>query len=111
VNDIFDYRTPFELLVAKRYPGASIAVFDVNSLITAIYNNPSQYLASPANVQGQYYLCDVATGSQCTSQTAIGLDHFLWFDELHPSQQTDEAIAHEFVNVVKGTSKYATYWG
>lgn len=110
VNSIFQYRTPFELLVAKRYPGASIAIFDVHSLITDIYNNPNQYLASPANVTGQYFACDVATGAVCTSQSDIGLDHFLWFDELHPSQKTDEAIAHEFSNVVKGTSKYATYW-
>ena len=110
VNDVFDYRTPFELLVAKRYPGASFAVFDVNSFMTYVYNNPAAYFASPANVTGQYYLCDVATGSICTSQTSIGASHFFWYDELHPSQQTDEAIAHEFVNVVRGTSKYATYW-
>lgn len=110
VNSIFNYRTPYELLVAKRYPGASIAIFDVNSLISDIYYNPTQYLASPANVTGQYFICDAATGSICTSQSDIGLSHFLWFDELHPSQTTDEAIALEFAKVVKGTSQYATYW-
>jgi phospholipase/lecithinase/hemolysin len=110
VNSIFEYRTPYEMLVARRYPGASIAIFDVHSLLTDIYINPTDYLTSPANVTGQYFLCDVATGSICTSQTDIGLDHFLWYDELHPSQQTDKTIAKEFANVVKGTSKYATYW-
>jgi hypothetical protein len=110
VNSIFDYRTPYELLVARRYPGASIAIFDVNSLISDIYHNPTAYLAAPANVTGQYSFCDAATGSICTSQSDIGLSHFLWFDELHPSQTTDEAIAHEFARVVKGTSQYATYW-
>ncbi len=40
----------------------------------------------------------------------LSLDHFLWFDELHPSERADQVIAREFVNVVKGTSKYATYW-
>ena len=110
VNSIFKYRTPYELLIARRYPGASIAIFDVHSLITDIYNNPAGYLASPAYVTKQYYLCDVATGTICTSQSDIGLSHFLWYDELHPSQQTDEAIAHEFTKVVKGNSKYATYW-
>lgn len=40
----------------------------------------------------------------------MGLSHFMWLDGLHPSEPTDEAITHEFVNVVKGTSKYATYW-
>jgi hypothetical protein len=45
VNEIFSYRTPFELLIAKRYPGVSVAIFDVNSFITNIYNNPTGYLA------------------------------------------------------------------
>ena len=110
VNDDFDYRTPYELLVARRYPGASIAIFDVNSLMTNIYNNPTKYLASPANVTGQYHLCDAVTGASCTDQTGLSLDNFLWYDELHPSQRTDEIIAHEFANVVRGNSPYATYW-
>jgi phospholipase/lecithinase/hemolysin len=108
VNSLFDHRTPYELLVAKRYPGASFAVFDVHGLITDIYNNPTQYLTSPANVTGQYSLCDL-TGANCKN-SALSLDHFLWYDELHPSQRTDEIIAKEFANVVKGSSKYATYW-
>ena len=111
VNDIFAYRTPYELLVAKRYPGASIAIFDINTFMTDIYNSPTAFgIASPANVTGQYYHCDPATGSNCTSQTGIGADHFMWYDELHPSQQTDKAIAKEFIKLVKGISKYATYW-
>ena len=110
VNNLFDYRTPYELLIAGRYPGASVAIYDVNSLITDIYDDPTKYLAYPANVTGQYYLCDAATGSVCTSQSDIGKTHFLWYDELHPSETTDAIIAQEFANVVKGVSKYATYW-
>jgi hypothetical protein len=34
----------------------------------------------------------------------------MWYDELHPSEQTDRVIAREFVDVVKGGSKWATYW-
>ncbi|KAH7385049.1 carbohydrate esterase family 16 protein [Cadophora sp. MPI-SDFR-AT-0126] len=109
VNSIFDYRAPFEIKIAKRYPGASIAVFDVHSLMTDIYNNPTKYLSSPANVEGQYYLCDVATGSKCTT-SSLSLDHYMWFDELHPSERTDQVIAKEFEKVVKGKSTYATYW-
>ena len=109
VNDIYAYRTPYELLVAKRYPDAKIAVMDMNSLLSEIYYNPTPYLASPANVTSPYYLCDVATGTNCTSASPSP-DHFFWYDELHPSQQVDKAIAKEFINVVKGSSKYATYW-
>jgi phospholipase/lecithinase/hemolysin len=108
VNSVFDYRTPYELLVAKRYPLASIAIFDVHSLITYLYNNPTEFFASPANVTGQYTLCDL-TGANCMNSD-LSLDHFLWYDELHPSQRTDEIIAAEFVKVVDGTSEYATYW-
>lgn len=109
VNSIFSYRTPYELIVARRYPGASIAIFDTNSLMTDIYNNPTQYLDSPANVTGQYYKCD-PTGTTCTTQEGRAASEYLWYDELHPSQRTDTVIAKEFVKVVEGTSKYATYW-
>ncbi|KAF4620165.1 hypothetical protein G7Y89_g14656 [Cudoniella acicularis] len=95
VNNVFTYRTPYELLIAKRYPGASIAIYDVNSFMTDIYNNPSAYLAAPANVTAPYHSCD-ATGTKCTDASSVGLDHYMWYDDLHPSQKTDEAIAHEF---------------
>lgn len=107
-NSIFSYRTPFEVTLAKRYPGASFAVFDANKLITDIYNNPEKYLSSPANVTGVYDLCD-PLGGPCVKST-LGLDHYLFYDELHPSEGADKVIAKEFVNVVKGTSKYAAYW-
>lgn len=109
VNSIFSYRTPYELLVARRYPGASIANFNTNSLITDIYNNPTQYLDSPANVTGQYSICG-STGAMCISQEDRDPSQFLWYDELHPSERTDTIIAKEFMKVVEGKSKYATYW-
>ena len=108
VNTIYTYRTPYELLISKRYPEASIAVFNVHDLLTDVYYNPTKYLASPANVTHPYYLCD-PSGAPCVTST-LGLDHYMWYDELHPSEQTDKAIAREFVEVVKGGSAYATYW-
>ncbi|ESZ99080.1 carbohydrate esterase family 16 protein [Sclerotinia borealis F-4128] len=107
-NSIFDYRVPFEIVVKKRYPGASIAIFDTNSLLTDIYNNPTQYLPAPAIVEVPYVLCALSSSS-CPKQPG-SLDGYMWYDELHPSQGTDEVIAHEFLNVVKGNSKYASYW-
>ncbi|KAA8571849.1 hypothetical protein EYC84_001809 [Monilinia fructicola] len=104
-NAIFDYRVPFELLIKKRYPGASIAIFNTNALLTDVYNNPTQYLPAPAIVNVPYVL----TGSPSSKQPG-NLDGYMWYDELHPSQGTDRVIAHEFLNVVNGTSKYATYW-
>ncbi|CAG8972463.1 hypothetical protein HYALB_00001152 [Hymenoscyphus albidus] len=109
VNDIFNYRTPFEILVQKRYPDASIAVFDVNTLMTDIYYNPTQYFAAPANVTGQYELCEDGSGNHCVNSNGT-LDQYFWHDELHPALLTDDAIAKEFAKVVEGTSVYAKYW-
>ena len=33
VNDIFDYRTPYDVVLAKQFPGASFAVYNVNGLV------------------------------------------------------------------------------
>ncbi|KAL1966150.1 hypothetical protein VTN77DRAFT_4702 [Rasamsonia byssochlamydoides] len=107
VNDVYKYQTPYELLVAKRYPGAHFAVMDINALISDIYYHPDEYLAPPANVTGYINHCDV-NGNNC--QRLPNPDSFLWFDELHPSTRTDQIIAQNFVEVVKGASKYATYW-
>lgn len=39
VNDVFKYQTPFELLIQKRYPGASFAVMDMNGLVSTLTSN------------------------------------------------------------------------
>lgn len=36
LNQVFQYRTPYELLVARRYPGASFAVMDMYSLVSLL---------------------------------------------------------------------------
>lgn len=108
VNDIFDTRTPFDLIIAKRYPRAHFAVFDINSFIADIYHNPQTYLPAPANVTGVFRTCPTS-GTPCVD-SALSIDHFLWFDELHPSTKTDEIIAKEFITLVKGKSKFAKYW-
>jgi phospholipase/lecithinase/hemolysin len=68
-NTMFDYGFPFQLLVKKRYPGAQIAIFDVHRLLTDIHNNPSEYLASPANSTGYYAHCVPTNNSICTKST------------------------------------------
>lgn len=113
VNSLFSRRTPYELLIAKRYPGASITIFDVNTLFTDIYSHPTQFLDSPADVTGQYLTCDPAAAewwNVCTTKEGREAAQFLWYDELHPSERVDAVIAKEFVKLVEGKSKYATYW-
>ncbi|OCK86026.1 carbohydrate esterase family 16 protein [Lepidopterella palustris CBS 459.81] len=109
VNDIYKYRTPFEVRVERRYPGAHFAIFDVNGLMTDIWDHPTAYLngTAPANVTGYINHCNL-TGANCTEEPSP--DSFMWYDELHPSEQTDRVIAKSFVDVVRGESKWATYW-
>jgi hypothetical protein len=76
-NTMFDYGFPYQLLVQKRYPGASVAIFDVHRLITDVHNNPTEYLAAPANVTGYYAHCEPTDNSICTKSTEPYAS-FLW---------------------------------
>ncbi|KAL9111995.1 MAG: hypothetical protein Q9227_003615 [Pyrenula ochraceoflavens] len=95
-------------VLSNRWPGANIALYDVYSLIYDIYNDPSAYLngTAPLSVSGFDKSCSI-NGSVCT--TAPSPDSYLWFDELHPSEQTDRIIAMNFVDLLNGQGKYATY--
>ncbi|THV72794.1 GDSL lipase/acylhydrolase family protein [Aureobasidium pullulans] len=108
VNDVFKYRTPFEILVNKKFPGAHFALMDMYGLITDMYNNPSQYLnGTNPTVTGYVNHCTTA-GTNCVA--ASNPDSYLWYDPLHPSEQADRGFAKAFIDVVNGNSKWATYY-
>jgi phospholipase/lecithinase/hemolysin len=109
VNQIYAYRTPFEAALASSWPGASIANFDVNSLMTDIWANPQEYLngTAPLNVTGYVNHCNLQ-GQDCVQRESE--DSYLWYDELHPSEQASRVVAREFVRVLGGESEYASYW-
>ncbi|KAH8198176.1 hypothetical protein TruAng_007657 [Truncatella angustata] len=108
VNTMFDYGVPVQTKIKSRWPGSSVTIFNVHQLILDIHNNPEQYLDAPANTTGFYYNCGVDNSKCIASENA--LSSFLWYDELHPSERTDQIIANEFVELVSGNSSYATYW-
>ncbi|KAK5947243.1 hypothetical protein PMZ80_001392 [Knufia obscura] len=111
-NAIFKYKSLYEALVAKRYPGANLAVFDVWQLLSDIYDNPTAYLngTQPANVTGFEHHC-TPDQSECTLMyNGTSSDSFMWYDELHPSEQTDRIIARTFLDVLNGNSTYAQYY-
>ncbi|KAF9887336.1 hypothetical protein FE257_010331 [Aspergillus nanangensis] len=109
VNEVMEYRTAVEARVKARYPGAEFAVMDIYGLLSDIYHHPGEYFHSqaPANVTGYIHHCD-AGGQNCIRLE--NEDSFMWFDESHPSQRTEQIIAEEFVGVVRGESKWASYW-
>ncbi|GAQ08557.1 hypothetical protein ALT_5878 [Aspergillus lentulus] len=98
VNAVYDHQTPYDVVVANRYPHSRFAVYDVHALMTDIWANPSHYLngTAPYNVSSSVYRC----GSSCASNAVR--DSYLWYDDLHPSEQTDRIIAREFIDIVKG---------
>lgn len=106
MDRIFDYGVPFEMLVKGRWPDATFDIFDVNSLITDIYNNPSGYLDAPANVTGWYHNCDTE-GANCVDATNP-LNTFLWYDSLHPSERTGKLTTWD-INVSTCTPPHAQY--
>ncbi|XDG08136.1 hypothetical protein ABKA04_007751 [Annulohypoxylon sp. FPYF3050] len=111
-NTMFDYGSPFQLLVKKRWPDASFSIFDVHQLISDIYNSPSDYLDAPANATGFYAECPstLQLGTTGCNISSHPLSSFLWYDELHMSPKVHEYIATEFVNIVNKNSKYGTYY-
>ncbi|RDI77215.1 hypothetical protein Vi05172_g12771 [Venturia inaequalis] len=107
VDEAFQYRTPFEVKFGDKFKEANFAYFDVNSLFNEMYTNPSAYLngTAPLNVTSWINRC---SGNSCPGK--LSPDSYLWYDELHPSEQADRNVAKEFVQVFKGGSRFATYW-
>ncbi|OJA13745.1 hypothetical protein AZE42_01547 [Rhizopogon vesiculosus] len=99
-----------------KLPGAHIASFDSYGLFTDMYNNPQNYLNGTAPysvtscINSCVYTLDNATASTCTVATGTDADSFLWYDELHPSQQSDRIVAREITAVMKGEYNQWTTW-
>lgn len=110
LNQVYKYRAPFETEVEDLWEGANVASFDVSALMRDIYFNPANYLngTAPPNVQSAINLCD-EQGGNCTK--ADSPDSYMWYDPLHPSEQTSRIVAREFTGVLGGKSKWASYWG
>ncbi|KAF4552899.1 GDSL-like Lipase/Acylhydrolase-like protein 2 [Elsinoe fawcettii] len=109
VNEIYEYRTPVEVLVEKKFKGSNVAVFDMEGLIGDIYYNPAQYLngtAEPLSTTGVVNRCT----ANRTCVRSDSPDSYLWFDELHPGEQAERVFAREFLTVLDGKSKWAQYF-
>lgn len=112
-----------ELLLQTTLPrlsGAHIASFDTYGLFMDMYNNPGAYLngTGPANVTGSVVSCVVQPGesgadvSTCTVVEGEGLrGGYLWYNDLHPSQQANRVVAREITAVLKGEqNRWTTWW-
>lgn len=104
--------------LATTLPGAHIGYFNSSALFLDMYHNPSQYLngTAPLNVTGAVKSCvyaeyeSTANTGVCTIANGTARDSFLWYDELHPSEQADRIVGREVAAVLKGTSQNYTTW-
>ncbi|KZV78749.1 carbohydrate esterase family 16 protein [Exidia glandulosa HHB12029] len=105
--------------LAPTLPGSHIALFDSHALFTDMFNHPSRYLngTAPLNVTGSINQCVFEpdnggpVGGVCAPATADNAvrDSFLWWDELHPSEQADRIVAREMVKAMRGNTRWATW--
>ncbi|KAG6031457.1 hypothetical protein E4U41_007569 [Claviceps citrina] len=105
VNTMLGYGVPFHLLVQRRWPGASVSIFDVHSLMVGILEDPSRHLGQGANITAPYRVC-----LETCEDSSGDVRRFMWFDELHPTERMHQIFAHHFMDVVRGRSKYGVYW-
>lgn len=78
VNTMAAYGAPFELRVHRRWPDATIAVFDTHRLLSDIMERPAAYLDAPADAVGFYHRCDPQNDNKCTDSSNPA-SSFLWW--------------------------------
>lgn len=99
-------------------PGAHVGLFDSYALFTDMIAHPQNYLngTAPLNVTDAINACifqvDEPTSgpADCTTATGTDKDSFLWWDEVHPSEQADRVVAREITAAIKRTSSRWTTW-
>ncbi|KAG6867215.1 hypothetical protein C0993_005591 [Termitomyces sp. T159_Od127] len=95
---------------------SSIGYFDSHALFADMFAHPAQYLngTAPLNVTGAISSCvfelNGSTGVCTTVNDSKARDSYLWFDELHPSEQADRVVAREIADVIEGKESRWTTW-
>ncbi|GAV99626.1 carbohydrate esterase family 16 protein [Lentinula edodes] len=85
--------------------------FNTYEFFEKMYNNPTQYFngSIPANVTGHCHQCpdpDDYTKCGIGDCTPAERDSYMWWDELHPSEQTGRNLAAEILKKIEGNSQY-----
>ncbi|KAF9040087.1 GDSL lipase/acylhydrolase [Panaeolus papilionaceus] len=104
--------------LAPNLKGAHVGIFDSHSLFADMFAHPAKYLngTAPLNVTGAVQECvfdlneNTSDMGRCTIAQGTDRDSFLWFDELHPSEQADRIVAREIAQVIEGKPNQWTRW-
>ncbi|KAF5864380.1 hypothetical protein ETB97_007942 [Aspergillus alliaceus] len=88
----------------------AFALVDLEGLMKDTHKNPSRNLNGTVsyNVTGYINRCSL-NGTECVRYDNDNRDAFIWYDELHPSEQTWRSYAKNFVSIINGRSKWATH--
>ncbi|EJD42604.1 hypothetical protein AURDEDRAFT_199615 [Auricularia subglabra TFB-10046 SS5] len=104
--------------LAPQLPCSRIGLSDSHALFTDMHRHPARYFngTAPLNVTGSISACvfqandDMDTASYSTA-TGTDADNFLWFDQLHPSEQADRMVAEAVAAAMKGSTRWTTWLG
>ncbi|OSD00164.1 carbohydrate esterase family 16 protein [Trametes coccinea BRFM310] len=110
-----------ELMLKDLVPqlhGAHVGLFDSHALFTDMISHPQLYLngTAPLNVTGAVHACvfqlneSTSDPGVCTDATGTDKDSFLWFDELHPSEQADRVIGKIISDTIHRKSEKWISW-
>ncbi|KAI0729700.1 GDSL lipase/esterase [Fomitopsis betulina] len=103
---------------APSFPGAHLGYFDSYGLFQNMYANPGNYLngTAPLNITGCIKSCifqvneSTSGPSDCTIAEGTAQDSFLWYDEVHPSEQSFRVVAREIADAItRNSTDYITW--
>ncbi|KAI0666824.1 GDSL lipase/esterase [Trametes maxima] len=105
-------------LLAPKLDAAHIGLFDSHALFSDMINNPQLYLngTAPLNVTGAVHACVFQVNEStndpgvCTDAVGTDRDSFLWWDELHPSEQAERQVAKLISDVIRRKSDKWVTW-
>ncbi|KAH8117925.1 GDSL lipase/acylhydrolase, partial [Phellopilus nigrolimitatus] len=105
--------------LASTLSGTHIGLFDSHSLFSDIIAHPDKYLngTAPLSVTTPIKSCIYQVNQNvgldpgnCTTAKGTDADSYLWYDELHPSEQADRVVARELTNAVLRKSDNWVTW-
>ncbi|KAI0372654.1 hypothetical protein BV20DRAFT_963698 [Pilatotrama ljubarskyi] len=104
--------------LAPKLRGAHLGLFDSHALFTDMINHPQLYFngTAPLNVTGAVHACVFKEGEPtsdpgvCTDAVGTDRDSFLWFDELHPSEQADRQVGKIISDTIHRRSEKWITW-
>ncbi|KAF9522769.1 hypothetical protein CPB83DRAFT_871864 [Crepidotus variabilis] len=95
----------------KSLGAGKVEFFDAYRFFEEMYNQPAKYFngSIPPDVLGHCHRCDVPTDWHFCGIGDCSLaerDSYMWWDELHPSEQTGRHLAAEILKKIENKSTY-----